>query len=194
MRNIDINKNRQNFILLHFQRWAHFKWKLFYWNKIILKIYFIARKMNSLIGVYQDQTKLTFILVGIVLVFFMGELPTHLASRRSAVNLFCGGDLTKVLPKKSSWKGWASFNQNFIIAQNDCFFIKTIKYMRRFARIEICVIFSLIDREYNVLFVIFLQISSMDDFFETRQRARQISYFVESLLPRAFKCYFRNTI
>lgn len=35
-------------------------------------------------------------LVGIVFLFLVGELPTHLASRRSAVSLLYGGDPTKV--------------------------------------------------------------------------------------------------
>ncbi|KYQ53386.1 hypothetical protein ALC60_07452, partial [Trachymyrmex zeteki] len=43
-----------------------------------------------------DQARLTIMLVGIVFLFLVGELPTHLASRRSAVSLFYGGDLFKV--------------------------------------------------------------------------------------------------
>nr|XP_012232274.1 PREDICTED: atypical chemokine receptor 4 [Linepithema humile] len=44
----------------------------------------------------QDQARLTIMLVGIVFLFLVGELPTHFASRRSAVSLLYGGDVTKV--------------------------------------------------------------------------------------------------
>jgi len=35
-------------------------------------------------------------LIGIIFLFIVGELPTHLASRRSAVSLLYGGDPSKV--------------------------------------------------------------------------------------------------
>ncbi|XP_054015008.1 uncharacterized protein LOC128895965 [Hylaeus anthracinus] len=44
----------------------------------------------------KDQARMTVMLVGIVFVFFVGELPTHLVSRRSALSLLYGGDPTKV--------------------------------------------------------------------------------------------------
>ncbi|KAL6255375.1 hypothetical protein P5V15_013713 [Pogonomyrmex californicus] len=44
----------------------------------------------------RDQARLTIMLVGIVFLFLVGELPTHLASRRSAVSLLYGGDPSKV--------------------------------------------------------------------------------------------------
>ncbi|KAG7200265.1 hypothetical protein KM043_017734 [Ampulex compressa] len=44
----------------------------------------------------QDQARLTIMLVGIVFVFLVGEVPTHLASRRSAVSLLYGGDPGRV--------------------------------------------------------------------------------------------------
>lgn len=44
----------------------------------------------------QDQARLTIMLVGIVFLFLVGELPTHFASRRSAVSLLYGGDVSKV--------------------------------------------------------------------------------------------------
>ncbi|XP_043261902.1 uncharacterized protein LOC122402837 [Colletes gigas] len=43
-----------------------------------------------------DQARMTVMLVGIAFVFIVGEVPTHLASRRSALTLLHGGDLTKV--------------------------------------------------------------------------------------------------
>ncbi|XP_076636747.1 uncharacterized protein LOC143349398 [Colletes latitarsis] len=43
-----------------------------------------------------DQARMTVMLVGITFVFIVGEVPTHLASRRSALTLLHGGDLTKV--------------------------------------------------------------------------------------------------
>lgn len=46
--------------------------------------------------VCQAQARLTIMLVGIVFLFLLGELPTHLASRRSAVSLLYGGDPFKV--------------------------------------------------------------------------------------------------
>lgn len=46
--------------------------------------------------VCQDQARLTIMLIGIVFLFLVGELPTHLASRRSAMSLLYGGDLSKV--------------------------------------------------------------------------------------------------
>lgn len=54
-------------------------------------------------------------LVGIVFLFLVGELPTHLASRRSAMSLLYGGDLSKVYD--SFMEKWVGFNQKFIIAQ-----------------------------------------------------------------------------
>ncbi|CAL1681786.1 unnamed protein product [Lasius platythorax] len=44
----------------------------------------------------RDQARLTIMLIGIVFLFLVGELPTHLASRRSAVSLLYGGDPFKV--------------------------------------------------------------------------------------------------
>ncbi|XP_076246497.1 uncharacterized protein LOC143186675 [Calliopsis andreniformis] len=44
----------------------------------------------------RDQARMTIMLVGVVLVFLVGEVPTHLASRRSALSLLYGGDPTKV--------------------------------------------------------------------------------------------------
>ncbi|XP_003424755.2 probable G-protein coupled receptor B0563.6 [Nasonia vitripennis] len=43
-----------------------------------------------------DQSKLTITLVGIVFIFLVGEVPTHLASRRSAVSILYGGDPCKI--------------------------------------------------------------------------------------------------
>ncbi|KAF7405961.1 hypothetical protein HZH68_005330 [Vespula germanica] len=51
-----------------------------------------ARECNQL----RDQTRLTVMLVGIAFVFVVGEVPTHLASRRSAISLLYDGDLTIV--------------------------------------------------------------------------------------------------
>ncbi|XP_020285995.1 probable G-protein coupled receptor 139 [Pseudomyrmex gracilis] len=47
-------------------------------------------------NILQAQARLTIMLVGIVFLFLVGELPTHLASRRSAVSLLYGGDPFKV--------------------------------------------------------------------------------------------------
>ncbi|XP_017757465.1 PREDICTED: probable G-protein coupled receptor B0563.6 [Eufriesea mexicana] len=44
----------------------------------------------------RDQARMTVMLIGIVFVFVLGEVPTHLASRRGALSLLYGGDLTKV--------------------------------------------------------------------------------------------------
>ncbi|KAK2576767.1 hypothetical protein KPH14_005412 [Odynerus spinipes] len=44
----------------------------------------------------RDQARLTVMLVGIAFVFVVGEVPTHFASRRSAVSLLYDGDLTIV--------------------------------------------------------------------------------------------------
>ncbi|XP_026674998.1 probable G-protein coupled receptor 139 [Ceratina calcarata] len=44
----------------------------------------------------RDQARMTVMLVGIVFVFLIGEVPTHFASRLSALTLLYGGDLTKV--------------------------------------------------------------------------------------------------
>ncbi|RLU21704.1 hypothetical protein DMN91_006080 [Ooceraea biroi] len=44
----------------------------------------------------RDQARLTTMLIGIVFLFVVGELPTHLASRRSAVSLLYGNDASKV--------------------------------------------------------------------------------------------------
>lgn len=52
--------------------------------------------LSTLIRYPQDQARLTVMLVGIVFLFLVGELPTHLASRRSAVSLLYGGNPTKV--------------------------------------------------------------------------------------------------
>ncbi|XP_058807615.1 probable G-protein coupled receptor B0563.6 [Phymastichus coffea] len=41
---------------------------------------------------FQDQSKLTIILIAIVFLFLVGEIPTHLASRRSAISILYGGD------------------------------------------------------------------------------------------------------
>ncbi|KAI4480473.1 hypothetical protein M0802_014186, partial [Mischocyttarus mexicanus] len=51
-----------------------------------------AKECNQL----RDQTRLTVMLVGVAFVFVIGEVPTHLASRRSAVSLLYDGDLTIV--------------------------------------------------------------------------------------------------
>ncbi|XP_046820193.1 uncharacterized protein LOC124424755 [Vespa crabro] len=51
-----------------------------------------ARECNQ----FRDQTRLTVMLVGIAFVFVVGEVPTHLASRRSAISLLYDGDLTIV--------------------------------------------------------------------------------------------------
>ncbi|XP_076685835.1 FMRFamide receptor [Andrena cerasifolii] len=44
----------------------------------------------------RDQARMTVMLVGIVFVFIVGEVPTHLASRRSALSLLYGGDASKI--------------------------------------------------------------------------------------------------
>lgn len=44
----------------------------------------------------QDQTKLITTVVIVVLLFLVGELPAQLTSRKSALNLIFGGDISKV--------------------------------------------------------------------------------------------------
>jgi hypothetical protein len=44
----------------------------------------------------QDQARLTTMLIGVVFLFLVGEVPTHLASRRSAVSLLYGNDASRV--------------------------------------------------------------------------------------------------
>ncbi|XP_011699644.1 PREDICTED: uncharacterized protein LOC105456949 [Wasmannia auropunctata] len=69
-----------------------------------------------------DQARLTIMLVGIVFLFLVGELPTHLASRRSAVSLLYGGDPSKVQEDfMESFRMWATLlnalasSTNFIL-------------------------------------------------------------------------------
>lgn len=45
---------------------------------------------------FQNQARMNVMMVGIVFVFLVGEVPTHLASRLSALTLLYGGDPTKV--------------------------------------------------------------------------------------------------
>ncbi|XP_018396687.1 PREDICTED: neuropeptide Y receptor type 6 [Cyphomyrmex costatus] len=70
----------------------------------------------------RDQARLTIMLVGIVFLFLVGELPTHLASRRSAVSLLYGGDPFKVREDfMESFRMWATLlnalasSMNFIL-------------------------------------------------------------------------------
>ncbi|XP_036144587.1 uncharacterized protein LOC105837665 isoform X2 [Monomorium pharaonis] len=70
----------------------------------------------------QDQARLTIMLIGIVFLFIVGELPTHLASRRSAVSLLYNGDPSKVHENfMESFRMWATFlnalssSTNFIL-------------------------------------------------------------------------------
>ncbi|KAH0948023.1 hypothetical protein HN011_012097 [Eciton burchellii] len=44
----------------------------------------------------RDQARLTTMLIGVVFLFLVGEVPTHLASRRSAVSLLYGNDASRV--------------------------------------------------------------------------------------------------
>jgi len=46
--------------------------------------------------IWQDQARLTTMLIGVVFLFLVGEVPTHLASRRSAVSLLYGNDPSRV--------------------------------------------------------------------------------------------------
>ncbi|XP_046436176.1 uncharacterized protein LOC124310344 [Neodiprion virginianus] len=56
----------------------------------------LQRKFTREGNCLQDQARLTITLVGIVFMFLVGEVPTHLASRRSAVSILYGGDATKI--------------------------------------------------------------------------------------------------
>ncbi|XP_024877792.1 uncharacterized protein LOC112458403 [Temnothorax curvispinosus] len=80
----------------------------------------------------RDQARLTIMLVGIVFLFLVGELPTHLASRRSAVSLLYGGDPSKVHEDfMESFRMWATLlnalasSTNFILycMLSPCFFV-----------------------------------------------------------------------
>lgn len=56
-------------------------------------------RMHSIVKivvVFQNQARMNVMMVGIVFVFLVGEVPTHLASRLSALTLLYGGDPTKV--------------------------------------------------------------------------------------------------
>ncbi|KAF0289347.1 putative G-protein coupled receptor B0563.6 [Amphibalanus amphitrite] len=44
----------------------------------------------------KEQTRLTATLVGIIVLFLIGEFPTHLASRQSAATLIYGGDTSQL--------------------------------------------------------------------------------------------------
>ncbi|XP_024941951.1 uncharacterized protein LOC107268961 isoform X2 [Cephus cinctus] len=60
---------------------------------------FLQRKQireRYCLNVLTDQVRLTITLVGIVFLFLVGEVPTHLASRRSAISILYGGDDTRV--------------------------------------------------------------------------------------------------
>ncbi|XP_039306579.1 neuropeptide Y receptor type 6 [Solenopsis invicta] len=100
-----------NVIMLYFVR------KVLKQREILLKRKNI-REGNKL----QDQARLTIMLIGIVLLFLVGELPTHLASRRSAVSLLYGGDPSRVHEDfMESFRMWAtllnalSSSTNFIL-------------------------------------------------------------------------------
>ncbi|KAL0117427.1 hypothetical protein PUN28_010337 [Cardiocondyla obscurior] len=81
----------------------------------------------------RDQARLTIMLVGIVFLFLVGELPTHLVSRRSAVSLLYGGDPFKVRESlMASLRAWATFlnalasSTNFILycILSPCFYVR----------------------------------------------------------------------
>ncbi|XP_012258505.1 uncharacterized protein LOC105687427 [Athalia rosae] len=56
----------------------------------------LQRKCTREGNCLQDQVRLTITLVGIVFMFLVGEVPTHFASRRSAVSILYGGDASRV--------------------------------------------------------------------------------------------------
>ncbi|XP_029158857.1 uncharacterized protein LOC114931084 isoform X2 [Nylanderia fulva] len=85
----------------------------------------------------RDQARLTIMLVGIVFLFLIGELPTHLASRRSAVSLLYGGDPFKVQEIfMERFRIWATLlnalasSTNFILycLLSPCFLVR-VKHM-----------------------------------------------------------------
>ncbi|XP_037941516.1 uncharacterized protein LOC119674449 [Teleopsis dalmanni] len=45
---------------------------------------------------YKHQTRLTISIVIVITLYLVGEIPAHMTSRKSALNLLFGGDITKV--------------------------------------------------------------------------------------------------
>ncbi|XP_028520908.2 uncharacterized protein LOC107994511 [Apis cerana] len=74
-----------NIIMCHSIRKILKRRQLVLWQKNI-------REGNRL----KDQARMNVMMVGIVFVFLVGEVPTHLASRLTALTLLYGGDPTKV--------------------------------------------------------------------------------------------------